>query len=740
MRRFSPVWAVFLFSASSILLAQSPEAFSGSVVDLSHAAVPQASVRLRTADGAEVAHTLTDEQGRFVFSKPCADCMIEVQLLGFETKRVTALAETKIIELQVAPVEEHVVVTATRNDTPTSLIGSTTTVITEEEIDLRQEPVVSDLLPSVPGVTINRSGGYGTVTSIFVRGGESDYTKVLLDGIPMNDPGGAFDFGSLSSANLQRIEVVRGPQSALFGSDAMAGVVQLFSRRGESENSRPQLTLNLDGGNLGTVNARAGMNGQSGNFDYDAFWSRFSTDNQGINAAFADSTVGSNLGLTVGKNTHLRWILRGDLSKAGTPGQTAFEPAIDDAYFHRGDGYTGFSFENQTTQAWSQRLTYTFDRSRQVSRDFGLDPPFTPTYKGETLGFPFTDFQSDFLNDTRRHQVDYQSTESLGSGASRWGQHAFTLAFSWDREVGANGDRVTGPSATGLLNDFGGTFQHQVVIGRLAMTNGFRVEDHNRFGKTVVPRSSLAYLLRNSVGGFGATKLKANFGLGFKEPSLIQLFSQDVEFMGNPNLRPERSRSFDFGVEQRLFSDHAKVEVNWFDNRFRDMVQLFPTPTMNNPFAETYENLDGTKANGAEVMIETVPRAGLRFTASYTYLNAFITQSVTPNDLVFGVGRGLLRRPRHSASLGTAWSWRKLTASSTLTYVGRRVDSDFVGFQPPFTSDPSYTRWDLSWGYRFTKRLVYVGTITNALDRSYMEALGFPALPIEFRMGGKFTF
>jgi vitamin B12 transporter len=737
MRRISPIWAVFFFW-SSVLYAQSHEPIAGTILDPDHAAVSQASVRLLSSDGTELSHTLTDEQGQFSFSQTCTGCTLEVQLLGFQTMQTSA--ETKTIELQVAPIEEHVVVTANRIDTPTSLVGSTTTVITKEEIDSRQAPVVSDLLQSVPGVTVNRSGGYGTVTSIFVRGGESTYTKVMLDGIPMNDPGGAFDFGSLAATNLQRVEVVRGPQSALFGSDAMAGVVQLFSHRGDQENRRPQLSLRLDGGNLDTINAGADLNGQSGNFDYDAFWSRFGTDNQGINASFADSTAGSNLGLAVGKTTHLRWILRGDLSKAGTPGQIAFEPAIDDAYFHRGDGYTGFSFDNQTTHAWNQRLTYTFDRSRQVSRDFGLDPPYTPTYHGETLSFPFFDFPSDFLNDNRRHQVDYQSNVSLGSGASRWGQHTFTLAFSWDREIGANGDRVTGPFAKGFLDDFGGTLQHQMVIGRLAWTNGFRVEGHSRFGKTAIPRSSLAYLLRNSGGALGATKLKANFGLGFKEPSLVQLYSQDQFFHGNTGLRPERSRSFDFGVEQRLFSDRAKVEVNWFDNRFRDMVQIELTPTSQNPLAETYENLDASKANGAEVMIETVPRTGLRFTAVYTYLNGFITKSITPNDPVFGVGKGLLRRPRHSASLGTAWTWRKLTASSTLTYVGSRVDSDFVGFQPPFTSDPSYTRWNMAWAYRFTKRLVYVGTITNALDRSYMEALGFPALPIEFRMGGRFTF
>jgi outer membrane receptor protein involved in Fe transport len=158
------------------------------------------------------------------------------------------------------------------------------------------------------------------------------------------------------------------------------------------------------------------------------------------------------------------------------------------------------------------------------------------------------------------------------------------------------------------------------------------------------------------------------------------------------------------------------------------------------PFVGSFFNLNAAKVSGAEVILETAPKAGIRLTAGYTYLNTRITQSSTPEDPIFGVGQELLRRPRHSGSLGAIWNWRKLTANSTLTYVGNRVDSDFEGLVPPLTSDPSHTRWDLAWTYRFSKRLAYVGAITNVLDRSYMEALGFPALPIQFRTGGRFTF
>jgi vitamin B12 transporter len=739
MRRTLFVWT-FLFLSLRIF-AQTPEQISGVVVDPDHAAVPEATVKLFSQDGAELAHTITDQQGHFSFQQQCRSaCSVEIQLTGFVAQHVPASQAELQVQLQVAPVEEHVVVTANRTETPSVFVGSTTSVISKNEIDARQAPMVSDLLQSTPGMAVIRSGGHGATTSLFTRGGDSDYTKVLLDGIPLNEPGGAFDFGNLSAANLDRIEIVRGPQSALFGSDAMTGVVQLFSQHGESETARPQLTVNLDGGNLNTINAGANVSGQVDRLDYNVFWSRFSTNNQGLNAAFAGSTVGSNLGLNLGSGTKVRWIMRDDLSRAGTPGQSAFQPAITDAYFHRGDGYTGISLENQTARIWDQRLTYTFDRSRQRSRDLGLDPPYTPSFDGSRAPFAFLDFPNDFVNDTRRHQLDYQSNIVLGSGTRDWGQHIITLGFSAEKEIGAIGDRLSVPASTTHrgLHDFGGVFQYRAIVGRLSLTNGFRVDDHSLFGRTVNPRSSIAYLLRQGGGNFGATKLKFNFGLGFKEPSLVDLFSPDHEFLGNPRLRPERNRSFDFGVEQRIWNDRAKVEINWFDNRFRDLVEFETTSFVT--FDGTFFNVNAAKANGAEIIVETTPVAGLRITASYTYLNTLITQSSTPTDSIFGVGQGLLRRPRHSGSLGAIWKWRKLTASSNLIYVGRRVDSDFEGLEPPLTSDLPYTRLDLAGSYGFSKHFDYLGTITNVLNRNYMEVLGFPALPIEFRTGGRFTF
>jgi vitamin B12 transporter len=704
--------------------AQAQSQISGMVVDPRHEAVPRSTVQLLAADGIEIARTLSDQQGKFSFQQRCdSGCSVEIELEGFETKKVSLPLAQPEITLTVAPVREEINVTANLTETPTGQIGSSVTDLNAKDIADRQTLAFGDLLQTVPGAVVNRSGGLGSVTSLFIRGGESDYTKLLVDGIPINEPGGTFDFSSFAADGVSRVEIVRGPQSALFGSDAMTGVVQIFTKRGSSEDSKPHLNLDFDAGKYNTFHGGMGVGGQVKNFDYEGNWSRIDTDNQGPNADFRDSTGGANFGLALGDKTQIRLILRGDASNVGTPGQTAFEPADPGARSNRADGYAGFSINNHTTDEWNQRISYTYDRSRQVSRaDL---------------------FPSDFVDDTRRQHLDYQSDVTLGSGDRSFGQHIFTFAFGWDRENGFLGDDASNfslPTHSPLRNNFGGTFQHQAVLGRLIISSGVRVEDNGSFGRAVIPRSSIAYLLRHgSPGVWGATKLKFNFGLGIKEPTLVQSFSPDTGFLGNPNLRPERTRSFDFGVEQRVFNDRAKVEINWFDNRFRDIIEFVALPPIpSNPFPGTFDNVNQAKAKGAELIVETAPVHGLHINLNYSYVNSEIVASESLPPSITAPGNGLVRRPRHSGSLVLIWDWRKSTLSSTNTYVGRRTDSDFLGLG--LTSSSPYSKWDLAWSYHITRQISYVAVFENVLDRSYQEALGFPALRATYRTGLKIRF
>jgi vitamin B12 transporter len=742
MPRFSGIrFSGILLCILSLTVWAQERKIAGTVLDPDHAAIPRATIRLLKSNGVEVERTVTDSLGHFEFRRKCPeDCSIEVRITGFQTK--TQPADQQVIVLGIAPVQQTIAVTATRTATPTEQIGASVTVITGEQIEQQQQLLASDVLREVPGLTVIRSGGLGAITSVFSRGGESDYNKVLLDGIPLNEPGGAFDFGSLAANDLDRIEIVRGPQSALFGSDAMASVIQFFSRPGEREDARPHVALNFDAGKFRTLHGGADLNGAIHGFDYDLSYNRLNTDNEIPNSDFRDSTGAANFGLNLGQHTQLRWISRGDSSFAGTPGQVAFGqpiPSSLNSFFRKADGYTGFSVSNQTTSRWDQRLAYGFARTRQRSTEFGLDPPFTPQFGASRAPFEIFDFLSDFVNDTRRHHLDYQSNLRVGLADQSWGQHIFTFAFEWDRENGFLNDFALTQAPTRAQRDnFGGTFQYQMAVGRFFLTNGVRIEQNGGFGRAVIPRSSAAYLLRRTSGRLGATKLKFNFGLGIKEPNFTESFSLDPNFLGNPRLRPERTRSFDFGMEQRLWNDRAKIEANWFDNRFRDLIEFQITSF--SPFSGTFFNLDRTKAQGAELVFETAPLSGLRFTAGYTYLNAKITKSNTPSDPVFGDKKQLFRRPRHSGSLGVAWDWRRLTLTTSAVYVGRRADSDFLGLVPPLTSDAPYTNWQLALTYRIAKHLSYTAEAANLLNQHYMEALGFPALRISYRTGARFNF
>lgn len=737
MRRFALLWSFVVFA--STMWAQSLGKITGIVVDSTRAVLPRATVRLLDRAGKEVSMTLTDSEGRFQFVRvPTGWYRVEASVTGFRPKILPAEIGIELqIVLAVAPVREYVSVTADRTAVPTSLIGASTTVLDRQAIEDRQQLLASSVFESVPGVMVVRSGGLGSVTSVFVRGGESDYNKVLLDGIPLNEPGGTFEFANLAEEDFDRIEIVRGPQSALVGSDAMASTMQFFSHRGNPEDVRPRVSLGFDGGKFQTLHGRAGLSGGYQRFDYAAGWSYLATNNQEPNNKFHNSTLSGDFGVGLGKNTTARLILRGDFGKVGTPGQTAFEPPDSDAFFRKADGYAGFALDSRTSPRWDEKLTFTFARTRQVSRNLANDPPYTPTFEGHTAPFQFTDFPFDFLNDVKREHFAYQSDVTLGAVGQPTGQHLVTFAFDWDRESAFIDDRLNSPTLPirAKRNNFGGTFQDQAIWGRLVLANGFRVEDNGSFGTTIVPRTSASYFIRDHGKAFGATKLKFNFGLGFKAPTFIQSFSPDPFFPGNPNLRPERSRSFDYGVEQRFWDDRAKLELNGFDNVFRDIIAFQST----GPSMGSYFNLAQTRADGAEVILEMAPRKGIRLGANYTFLQGLIERSSQPTSPVFRQGQQLFRRPKHSGSISIAWDWRQFTVTSNVLYVGKRVDSDFSSLVPPITSDPSYTKWDIGWDYHSARHITYFGIFENVLNQSYMEALGFPALRASYRAGARLT-
>ena len=726
---------VLLFSLSLTSIAAA-EPVGGRVVDPSGRPVPRARVRAVDTSGKVIGEVFTSIDGRFRLELASSDCTVQASLSGF-TEAEAKCATDAALTLGLAPLSQSVVVTANRSETPGGQVASATTVFDAEDIERRQTPSVADLLAGSPGVTVSRSGGYGAVTSLFVRGGESNYNKVLLDGIPLNEPGGTFDFSHLTSENIERLEIVRGAQSALFGSDAMSSVVQLFTRRATT-GARPEASFALEGGGYGTWRAQGALRGTSGAFDYSLAAAYFDTDNREPNSGFHNTTISAAMGYQFSERTLLRSVVRAELGKAGTPGQTEFGRPDLDAYFERDDIAAGLTFLQDVSPALRHRATYGLSIAHQDSVNLLLDPPYTPAYEGRTAPFEFSDFPYHSRNDLQRHYATYQADWTLSNGGAGRGAHLLTGALDWDGERGSVDDVLADSSTEVSRDNFGVTVQHQATWSRLFATAGLRLERNESFGTAGAPRGSIAMIVRRAAGVIGDTRLKATAGRGIKEPTALQTFSASPFFLGNPDLEPEEARTIDVGVEQRLANDRVRLEATWFDNAFKNIIS---TRTISfSPFTSQYFNVGRTKARGLELTGSAAPAEGWLLRAGYTWLDGEVVESRTPDDPVFGVGRPLFRRPRHSAFADLGGTYGPLSVSLTALYVGARVDSDFSSLQPAITESDAYTRWDTRASYLLRPGLALTGALDNISNAQYTEPVGYRALGRSARLGVRTTF
>jgi vitamin B12 transporter len=729
-----PAFRPFFFLALLFVLPDTRAfaAGTGVVVDASGRAVPRATVRITSRNGEPVATVFSSADGTFeIPSRAPADCAIEVALPGFETSRTRCAASGAVrIALTVAPVKETLVVSATRGEAPSAQVASSVTVLDAEEIDRRQAPLVADLLRTVPGVAVVRNGAVGNVTSLFIRGGESNYTKVLLDGIPLNEPGGVYNFSNVTSEHLDRIEVVRGAQSALFGSDAMAGVIQMFTRRGLP--GPPRVIARLEGGSYDTVRGSAGVSGLAGGLDYSLHAARLQTDNREPNNSFTNTTLSGTAGVELGARSSLRVVARGELGRTGVPGAAAFGRPDLDASFRRRDGVVGITFTQRTAGSFRHVMTYALTTTRQESVNRLIDPPYTPRFEDHVGAFEFSDFAYDLHNSLHRHHAAYQADLQLFAGR-RAGTHLSTAAVEWDGERATLTDRLAASSTRASRDNFGTTLQHQILWPQVFVTAGVRVERNESFGVSAVPRGSVAWMVRKGDGRVGATKLRVSAGRGIKEPTVLQSFSTSPFFLGNPDLEPETSRSIDAGIEQRGWNDRAKVELAWFDSRYRSIIS---TRTISfSPFMSQYFNIGLTRARGVELAGEVMPLGGFRVRGGYTLLKSRIIESTAPTSAVFREGQWLFRRPRHSGYAQINATRGRVTADLIGTFVGRAVDSDFAELQPPLLWNDPRATWDVRGSYRVSRRSSVFLAIDNLTGAEYMEPLGYRALGRALRGG-----
>jgi vitamin B12 transporter len=624
--------------------------------------------------------------------------------------------------LAPAPVSERVVVSATRGEATLSTVGVATDVLDRERIDDRAGSSLLPLLQDVPGVATARAGQTGQQGSAFVRGGEARFARVLVDGLPVNQPGGAFDFGTALPFDLETVEVVRGASSCLYGTDALAGVVSLETRRARPGEA-PSLRAEGEGGSFDWQRFLGATSGTSGPLDWNAGIQRLATDNEAPNSRFEQTAVALSAGARVDSRTDARAVVRFEDGAVGTPGPTAYGRPDLDASFDREDLVVSASLKRAATRV-SHQLSLGYARTDQLSLNAVDSGCYVPEWEGQSGAFPNCDFPNPdgFQNSTDRLTAGYQADLVLGR------RHLLAAGAEVEHETGELGNR-SGDLLAPERTNFGFYVQDRVLVGsRAYLTVGGRVERNGSFGTKAVPRAALAVRLR---GGEDATTLRASAGLGIKEPSFFESYGESFFAKGNAYLDPERSTTFDLGLEQRLLGSRLRAVATLFHHDYRD--QIAYTVVDYATFEGTYVNLAHTRAQGLELALEARPTGHLLVLGQYTYLDGEILESPSEFDPAYAVGQPLLRRPEHQGSLTAQLSFPRWNAGATVVRVGERADSDFVGLG--LTTNPAYTRLDARLRLRIAGPVEAFLVGENLLDALYQETLGYPALGRSVRGG-----
>ncbi|RJP19760.1 MAG: TonB-dependent receptor [Candidatus Abyssobacteria bacterium SURF_5] len=610
---------------------------------------------------------------------------------------------------------EPVVVTATRMETPIREVAASITVISEEEIVREQKIVVLDVLRGEPGLDIVQTGGPGGQASAFIRGAKSDHTLVLIDGIEMNDPSSpvrAFNFADLTTENIERIEVLRGPQSTLYGSDAIGGVINIITKKGSG---KPRFYVSGEYGSYETFHETAGVSGGTDLVNYSLGISRLDTD--GISAAdeddgngeedaYENTSVSTRVGWTPANILGLDFILRYYDTEVELDGfdPVTFRFADDpnstedtEALFLRAQART-FFFDS----FWEQTLGVSFtDYRRRLRDDFDSAHPVDrsrSSYDGDLLKF---DWQHNLaLHDTNTLTVGVETEEESLKFHTFFDSGGFIMEDVFDEKS---------------VRTTGYFLQDQIKLwDRFFTTLGIRLDDHEEFGSEVTYRIASAYLIPE----FG-TKLKATYGTGFKAPTLYQLFGAADPFfgpVGNPNLDPETSEGWDAGFEQEVLDGRITFGATYFRNEFDDLIDFL--------FGSGYVNIDEAEAEGVEVFAAVQPCEKLLVRANYT-------RTETEDK---STGEDLLRRPENKAGLDTTYRFlEKGIVNLGIIYVGDRLDvgnEDLGG----------YTLVNLAASYDISENVRVFGRIENLFDRDYHEVSNYGTAGVSAHAGLKLLF
>jgi vitamin B12 transporter len=590
-----------------------------------------------------------------------------------------------------------IVVSPTGVPTPIAQVASSVTVITAADIEREQRRTVPDVLSTVPGLNVVQAGGPGAQTSVFIRGTNSNQVKVLIDGIDVSDPSNAnrsFDFGQLLTADIERIEVLRGPQSGLYGADAIGGVISIITKKGEGP---PKVTGLVEGGSFGTLNQSASLSGAQSRFNYAFNVAHFRTTDmpvtppellppgrQAIDNWYDNWTYSTKLGADVSENLTFNYVAR----------------YTDAKLRFTGDEFDLATFKNvpaaqQSTQVVHQFFTRgeavvsLFDD--RLKNYFGVN--YSNTWNWNKAPGPVLPN----VNQGDRTRLDYRGVAFPVPGLTLVGgaeQETETLATA---SVSAENGNKAAYAEMQAENQ-----------GRIFLVANGRVDDNDSFGSHPTFRVAPAVIVPVT-----ETKLKASFGTGFKAPTLTQLFVDfpEFNFFANPNLKPEESRGYDVGFEQPVFNDRVRFGATYFHNDITNLINVFFDPAR---FRSTLINVDEATTEGVEAFVSFIVSEQLKLRADYTYTNAVDART----------DQQLLRRPRNKASVSAIWTpVERLTLTTTALFVGEWADVDRATLAR--VTQPGFAVVNVAANYVVNDQVTAFARIDNLFDERYQDPNGF---------------
>ena len=722
---------LFLLASSSLALATD---LTIHVTDPSGSAVAGARVTIyQRSNNAAIASRVTDSDGLAVFDGLAPNAhRLQVLAPGFAetiTDIPTQNDATLNVHLKIPARNETVVVTATETPLPADETGAPVETVDHDTLLNRQPVETADAIRYLPGAVISSDGRRGGLASLFVRGGDSDYNKVIVDGVPVNEPGGTFDFGVVPTIAADRFEFVRGPESVLYGSDALTSVVQMFSATGTTRT--PELTLSSYRGTFSTAEGSASLAGAFGRFDYNLFGEQFNTLGQGINDAYSNSAEGANVGVRLTPRAMFRLRTRHSTERSGVQsffnfnGQELIPPDSDERARQNNFLASGDLTLDAPGQ-WKHSLSgYEYHHVRE-NLDTFMDPGrVTPAFGN--FDFPF-----DSYADENRAGFMYHGEYD----PRLWVRTNF--GYEFEDENGFIGDLTALPLTHGLRRNHAVYAEQVFTFSRFSVVAGGRFIHNESFGNAGVPRAALTFLAHRGGELLGATRLRIAYGQGIKEPSLDETFGTASFFIiPNPNLKPEESRTVETAVIQNFRGDRYSISAGYYNNLFRNQIASTFDPVT---FISQFVNLNRSLAHGAELEFHGRPATRLSVDAAYTYTSSQILASPVATDPLLEAGAPLLRRPKHAGSFTVNYLARRWGGNLSAVGIGRRTDSDFLGLTPHVDHAAGYVRADASGWYELQRHVTAFLAIENLLNKRYEEAAGFPALKANFRAGLRFRF